>query len=179
MPFTDSSSVAHFSCPQSFPALGSFLMSQLFASDGQNVGVSASASALLVNIQGWFPLGLTGLISLLSGGTLKSSPSPQFESINSLALSLLHGPPFTALQDSWKNYSFEGMLLTNVEGPGDNDRTMPWTFLDSFLKNWFSEIWRWHDKAQRNDILRRKKREGVSLFLKRQLVNRRNQSHSN
>ena len=51
------------SCPQSFPASGSFQMSQLFASGGQSIGVSVSASVLLVNIQGWFPLGLTGLIS--------------------------------------------------------------------------------------------------------------------
>ena len=62
-----SSSVAPFSsCPQSFPASGSFPMSQLFALGGQNIG--ASASVLSVNIQGWFPLGLTGSISLLSKG---------------------------------------------------------------------------------------------------------------
>ena len=55
-------------CLQSFPALGSFPMSWLFVSGGQNIGVSASASVLPVNIQGWFPLGLTGLISLQSKG---------------------------------------------------------------------------------------------------------------
>ena len=54
------------SCLQCFPASGSFLMSQLFASGGQSIGVSASASVLSMNIQGWFPLGLIGLISLLS-----------------------------------------------------------------------------------------------------------------
>ena len=53
------------SYPQSFPESGSFLMSWLFQSGGQSIGASASASFLLVNIQGWFPLGLTGLISLL------------------------------------------------------------------------------------------------------------------
>ena len=52
------------SCLQSFPASGSFLMSWLFTSGGQSIG--ASASVLPVNIQDWFPLGLTGLISLLS-----------------------------------------------------------------------------------------------------------------
>jgi len=56
------------SCPQSFPAPGSFLMSWLFASGGQSIGASASASVLLMNIQDWFPLGLTGLISLQSKG---------------------------------------------------------------------------------------------------------------
>ena len=64
-----SSSVAPFSCPQSFPASESFQMSQ-FASGGQSIG--ASASVLPMSIQGWFPLGLIGLISLQSKGTLKS-----------------------------------------------------------------------------------------------------------
>ena len=66
---TISSSFAPFSsCPQSFPAWGSFPRSWLFPSGGQNSGVSASATVLPMNIQGWFPLGLTGLISLLSRG---------------------------------------------------------------------------------------------------------------
>ena len=56
------------SCFQSFPASGSLPISRLFASGGQSTGTSASASVLTVNIQGWFPLGLTGLISLLSKG---------------------------------------------------------------------------------------------------------------
>ena len=66
---TISSSVIPFSsCPQSFPASGSFPVSQLLASSGQSIGASASASVLPVNIQGWFSLGLTALISLLSKG---------------------------------------------------------------------------------------------------------------
>ena len=56
------------SCLQSFQALGSFLMSLLFISGGQSIGVSASTSVLQVNIQDWFPLGLIGLISLQSKG---------------------------------------------------------------------------------------------------------------
>ena len=59
-----SSSLVPFSCPQSFPASGSFPMSQLFTSGGQSIGASASTSVLAMNIQDWFPLGLTGLISL-------------------------------------------------------------------------------------------------------------------
>ena len=59
-----SSVVPFSSCLESFPASGSFPMSQLFASCGQGIGVSASASGLPVNIQSWFPLRLTGLISL-------------------------------------------------------------------------------------------------------------------
>ena len=77
-----SSSVVPFSCPQSLPKSESFPMSQVFAWGGQSIGVSASASVLPVNIQDWFPLGCTGWITLLSKG-LKSSPTPQFKSINS------------------------------------------------------------------------------------------------
>ena len=66
---TISSSVIPFSsCLQSFPALGSFQMSQFFTSGGQIIGVSASSSVLPVNIQDWFPLGWTGWISLQSKG---------------------------------------------------------------------------------------------------------------
>ena len=64
---TISSSVVPFSSHlQSFPASGSFPMHQFFISGGRNIGVSASASVLPMNIQGWFPLGLTGLVSLQS-----------------------------------------------------------------------------------------------------------------
>ena len=66
---TISSSVIPFSsCFQSFPASGAFLVSQFFTSGGQSIGVSASASVLPMNIQDWFPLGLTGWISLQSKG---------------------------------------------------------------------------------------------------------------
>ena len=66
---TISPSVVPFSsCLQSFPASGSFEMSQFFASGGQSIGVSASASVLPMNIQNWFPLGLTSWISLQSKG---------------------------------------------------------------------------------------------------------------
>ena len=66
---TISSSVIAFSfCPQSFPASGAFPINRLFALGGQSIGASASASVLPMNIQGWFPLGLTGWISLLSKG---------------------------------------------------------------------------------------------------------------
>ena len=82
-----------FSCLQSFPAIGSFLMSWLFASGGQSIGTSASA--LSMSIQGWLPLGLTGWISLQS----KSSPTPQFKSIHSLALSFLYSPTLTSVHD--------------------------------------------------------------------------------
>ena len=67
-PAISSSVVPFSSCPQTFPASGSFPKSQLFTSSGQNIGVSASTSVLPMNIQGWLPLGLTGFISLQSKG---------------------------------------------------------------------------------------------------------------
>ena len=105
---TISSSVVPFSFHlQSFPALRSFQMSQLFSSGGQSIGVSASASILTMNIQDWFPSGLTGLISLQSRDSQESSPTPQFKSINSSALSLLHSPTLTSIHDHWKNHSLD------------------------------------------------------------------------
>ena len=90
---TISSSVTLFSsCPSSFPASGSFPMSWFFASGGQSTRASASATVLPMNVQDWFPLRLTALISLLSkilSGV--SSPTPQFKSISSWTLSLLYG----------------------------------------------------------------------------------------
>ena len=67
-PTISSSAIPFSSCLQSFPESGSFSMSQFFQSDGQSIGASASASALPVNSKDWFPLGLTGLISLPSKG---------------------------------------------------------------------------------------------------------------
>ena len=90
---TISSSVVPFSsCPQPFPASGSFQMSQLFASGGQSIRVSTSTSVLPMNTQDWSPLGWTGWISLQSTGLQESSPTPQFKSINSLGLSFLYSP---------------------------------------------------------------------------------------
>ena len=68
LPTISSSVIPFSSCLQPFPASGSFPVSQFFTSGGQSIGASASGSVLPVNIQGWFPLGLTGLISLQSKG---------------------------------------------------------------------------------------------------------------
>ena len=103
---TISSSVVPFSsCLQSFPASWSFQMSQLCASDGQSIGVSASASVLPMNIQEWSPLGWTGWISLQSKGVSRVFSTPQFKSTNSLVLSFLHSPTLTSIHDPWKNHS--------------------------------------------------------------------------
>ena len=94
------------SCTQSFPASESFQMSQFFLSCGQSIGVSASALVLPMNIQDWFPLGLTGS-PCSPRDSQESSPTSQFKRINSSALSLLHSPTFTSIHDYWKNHSLE------------------------------------------------------------------------
>ena len=106
-PAISSSVVPFSSCPQSLPASESFPISQLFPSGGQSTGVSALASFLPKNTQDWSPLGWTGWISLQSRDSQESSPPPQFKSINSLALSLLHSPTLTSIHDYWKNHSLD------------------------------------------------------------------------
>ena len=86
-----SSAIPFSFCLQSFPASGSSPMSQSFTSGGQSTRASASAPVLPMNIQGWFPLGLLSLISLLAKRLSKVFSSTQFESISSLAFSLLYG----------------------------------------------------------------------------------------
>ena len=107
---TISSSVVPFSsCPQSFPASGSFPMSQLFLSGGQSIG--ASASVLPMNIQGWFHSGLPGLISLLSKGLSRvfSSTTIWKHHFFSTQPSLWSNSHFC--NDYWKNHSFDYMDL--------------------------------------------------------------------
>ena len=85
----------------------SFPMSQLFAWGGQSTGVSALASFLPKKSQGWSPLnGLVGS-PCSPRDSQESSPTPQFKSINSSALSLFHSPTLTSIHDYWKNYSLD------------------------------------------------------------------------
>ena len=105
---TISSFVAPFSfCPQSFSASGSFPVSQLFTSGGQSIVASASASVLPMTIQGSSPVGFTGWSSCCPRDSQESSPAPEFESINSFALSLFYGLALTSVHDYWKNHSFD------------------------------------------------------------------------
>ena len=103
MPSNHLISVVPFSsCPQPFPASGSFQMSHFFASGGQSIRVSASTFPM--NTQDWSPLGWTGWISLQSKGLSRVfSPTPQFKIINSSALSSL-----------WQKYHWNlGYVVTN------------------------------------------------------------------
>ena len=105
---TISSSVVPFSsCLQSIPASMSFPMNQLFTSGGQSIGGSASASVLPINIRDWFPLGLAGLISLLSKGLLRVFSNTTVQKHQLLASSFLYGPTLTSIHDYWKNRSFD------------------------------------------------------------------------
>ena len=109
-PAISSSVIPFSSCPQSLPASECFLMSQLFAWGAQSTRVSALASFFPKNTQGWSPSEWTGWISLQSRDSQESSPTPQFKSINSLALSFLHNPTLTSIHDHWKNHSLDYTL---------------------------------------------------------------------
>ena len=107
-----SSSVAPFSsCPQSFPAPESLPMSRLFASGGQSIGVSASASVFPMNIQGWFPLGLTRLISLQSKRLSRVFSRTTIQEHQFFGTQLLYDPTITSVLDYSKNHSFDYMDL--------------------------------------------------------------------
>ena len=116
---TISSSVIPFSsCLQPFPTSGSFSVSQFFTSGGQSTGLSASASVLPKNTQGWSPLEWTDWIGSPCSprDSQESSPTPQFKSINSSALSFLYSPTLTSVHDYWKKHSFDYTELWQRSG---------------------------------------------------------------
>ena len=105
---TISSTVVPFSsCLQSFPASGSFSMRQFFASGGQSIGASASASVLPMNIQEWFSLGWTGWIFLQSKELSRVFSITPVQNISSSALSFLYSSTLTYIFDYRKNQSFD------------------------------------------------------------------------
>ena len=107
---TISSFVISFSsCLQTFPASGSYPVSRFFASGGQSIGVSASASVLSMNTQDWSPCS--------PGDSQESSPTPQFKSINSSVLSFLYSLTLTSIHDHWKTvaltrWTFVGKVMS-------------------------------------------------------------------
>ena len=107
---TISSSVAHFSsCPQSFSASGSFPVSWLFPSGGQSIG--ASASVPLINIQGLFPLGLTGLISSVSMWLSRVFSSTTIQNYQFFGTQPFLWSNSQIVYDYWRNHSFDYMDL--------------------------------------------------------------------
>ena len=139
---TISSSVVPFSsCLQSFRALGSFQMSQLFTSGGQSIGVSASASVLPMNIQDWFPLGLTGWISLQSRGLSRvSSNTTVFTSINSSAFSFLYSPTYICV--CTYIYVYICMYSHPYMTTGQTIALTRWTFVGKVMSLFFNMLYR-------------------------------------
>ena len=104
---TISSSVFPFFCLQSFPASGSYPMSQLLTWGSKSFRILASTSVLPMNTQDWFPLGLTGMISLQSRGLSEPSPIPQFKSSNFSMFTFLYDLTLTSIHDYCKKHSFD------------------------------------------------------------------------
>ena len=96
-----------FLLPLICPSIRVFSMSQLFPSSVQSIGVSDSTSVLPMNIQDWFLLRLTGLISLQSKGLSRVFFNSTVQSINSSALSFLYSPTLTSVHDYWINHNFD------------------------------------------------------------------------
>ena len=105
---TISSSVIPFSsCPQSFPASGSFQTSQLFAWGGQSIRVSASTSVLPMNTQDWYSLGWTGWIYLQSKWLSRVFSNTTVQKHQFLVLSFLYSLTLTSIHGHWKNHSLD------------------------------------------------------------------------
>ena len=91
----------HLLLPSIFPSIRVFSSESASTSGGQSIGASASASVLPMNIQGWFPLGWTGLISCCSSDSQESPLAPQFSSTYFLVLNLLYGPALASVHYCW------------------------------------------------------------------------------
>ena len=101
-----SSVVPFSSCLQSFPASGSFPVSQFFACGGQNIGVLASISVLPINIQDWSPLGWTGWISLQARGFSRVFSNTTVQKHQFFGAQL-YSPTLTSIHDYWENHSLD------------------------------------------------------------------------
>ena len=106
-PTISSSAACFYSCSNLSQHQGLFKWVSWPASGGQSIGASTSASVLPMNIQGWFPLGLTGLIFLLSKELSRVFSSTKFKNNSSSALSLLYVPTLTTIHDYSKNHNFD------------------------------------------------------------------------
>ena len=121
-PMISSSVIPYSSCLQSFPALGSFLMNQLFASGGQSIGASVSASVIPINIQDLFPLALTGLMSLLFKGLSRVFSSTTIWKHQFCGTQHYYGPTLTSVHNYWK----KTIAMTNLYSVLKNrDITLP------------------------------------------------------
>ena len=132
--------VSSTSCPESFPSSGSFPRNRLFASGGQRICVSASASVLTMNIQSWFPLGLTGLISLRYKGLSRLFSSTTYGSVNSLALNHFYGPTVISYMTTGKAIALTIGTISKVVSLLFN---MLFRFVIAFLprNKWLLILW--------------------------------------
>ena len=144
-PIISSSVVPFFSCPQSFPGSGSFQMSHLFTSGGQSIGTSVSASFLPMNTQDWFPLGLTGLISLQSKGL-----SRVFLQHHSLKASIFRCLAFFTAQLSHP-YRAKANRVLPRECTGHRKHPLPRSYQVSLTQ--FYGCWRIHKSCVRDERL--------------------------
>ena len=106
-PTISSSVIPCSSCPQFFPASGSFAMSQDFASGGQSTGISTSASVLAMNTQDWSPLGWTGWISLQFKGLSRVFSNTTVQKHQFSGVQLSYSAALTSIHDYWKNHSLD------------------------------------------------------------------------
>ena len=106
-PTISSSAVPFSSCHQSCPASGSFQMSQLFASGGQSIGVSASSLVLPMNTQDWSSLGWAGWISLQSKGIPRVFSNTTVQKHQFFGAQLYLWSTLTFIHDHWKNHSLD------------------------------------------------------------------------
>ena len=105
-PITSTLVIPFSSSLQSFPASGTFPMNQFFESDGQIIGVSASAWVLPMDILDWFPLGLTGWIYLQSKSIWRVLPNTTVQKHQFFGTQHLYGPTLISTHDYWKSHSF-------------------------------------------------------------------------
>ena len=156
-----SSSDALFSfCLQSFLASGTFPMSQLFALDDQNTGVSASASVLLMSIQVDFPYNWLVWSPCCPTDSQESTSAPQLEGINSLVFCLLYSPALTTVCDHWEGHSLDYRDLCQQSDVSAFQHTLS-RFVITFLprSNHLLILWL---QSQSTVILKPKKRKSVT-----------------
>ena len=139
---TISSSVIPFSCSQSFPASGSFPMSQLFTSGGQSIGVSSSTSALPMNIQDWFPLGWTGCIYHITGAQWKGLFAIS-ENILGFIVSFLLLFFFLFVSSSWPFGFVTGLIFARASLLAQLVKN-----LHKMLENWVQSLG-WEDPLEK------------------------------
>ena len=135
---TISSSVVLFSCLQSFPASGIFPMSQFFESGSQSIGASALVAVLPMNIQDWFPLGSTGLISL----------QEYVKAVCCHPVYLIYILIISWEMSGWMNYKLESRFLREISITLDIQMTPP--LQQKAKRNWRAAWWRWRSRVKKS-----------------------------